>query len=224
MRQSLARDGRSDSSMTNRGMLITFEGIDGSGKSSHAGRVLDYLIEQGHPVRLVREPGETVVGEKIRTILLDRTEKMTAMTELLLYEAARAELVRTIIQPALASGEIVLADRFYDSTTAYQGYGRQLDMQMIRHLNTQASDSVVPSLTLIFDLPLAESMRRRGKEPDRLESESISFFERVANGYRQIALSDPSRCKIIDSTPSADTVFMQVQREIDRCIGSRVRV
>lgn len=210
--------------MTHRGMLITFEGIDGSGKSSHAKRALDYLIEQGHPVQLVREPGETTVGEKIRSILLDRSEKMTAMTELLLYEAARAELVRTIIQPAIAAGEIVLADRFYDSTTAYQGYGRQLDMSLIHTLNTQVSDRIVPSLTLIFDLPLSESLRRRGKEPDRLESESLSFFERVANGYRQIALEDPGRCKLIDSTPSADTVFMQVQLEIEICIGSRVRV
>ncbi len=209
---------------SDRGMLITFEGIDGSGKSSHAKRVLDYLIERGHPVQLVREPGETAVGEKIRSILLDRSEKMTAMTELLLYEAARAELVRTIIQPAIASGEIVLADRFYDSTTAYQGYGRQLDMTLIHTLNTQASDGIVPSLTLIFDLPLSESLRRRGKEPDRLESESLSFFERVANGYRQIALADPTRCKLIDSTPSADTVYMQVQEEIEICIGSRVRV
>lgn len=210
--------------MADRGMLITFEGIDGSGKSSHAGRVLDFLAEQGHPVRLVREPGETLVGEKIRSILLDRTEKMTAMTELLLYEAARAELVRTVIQPAVASGEIVLADRFFDSTTAYQGYGRQLDMKLIQYLNMQASEGMIPSLTLIFDLPLSESLRRRGKEPDRLESESLSFFERVADGYRQIALAEPVRCRIIDSTPPADTVFMQVQREIETCIGARDRV
>lgn len=166
-------------------------------------------------VRLVREPGTTPTAEAIRDLVLLSKNSIDAVAELFLYEAARADLMASQITPALQRGEIVLADRFYDSTTAYQGYGRKLDLAMVNKLNRFATGGYQPDLTLLFDLPLDIAMERRGKEPDRLEKEPRAFFERVRKGFQAIARREPRRIVVIDATASADTVFNQVKRTID---------
>lgn len=204
-----------------RGRLITFEGIDGSGKTTQLKRSAAYLRKHGCDVAVLREPGSTKVSEKIRRILLDRTLHISDTTELLLYEAARAEIADKEIKPLLARGAVVLCDRFYDSTTAYQGYGRQLDLDIVIGLHEVAVGRLRPDLTFVFDLPLTLALTRRGKNPDRLESQSLAFFRRVARGFRKIAAAEPGRVKLIDSRPDADRVFDDVVRELNRIVGIR---
>ena len=176
-----------------RGKLITFEGIDGSGKSTHLERSRKLLVRLGFKVKVLREPGSTDIAERIRRILLDKRSRMSSVTELLLYEAARADVTQKHIEPMLRAGYIVLCDRFYDSTTAYQGYGRKLDIKRVNQLNAIAVGRLKPDLTLLFDVDLATAMTRRGKKLDRLESESRTFFARVRNGYRTIARQERAR-------------------------------
>ncbi len=204
-----------------RGRLITFEGIDGSGKSTQLTRSASYLKKRGFDIAVLREPGSTKVSEKIRRILLDPTLEISDLTELLLYEAARAEIVDKQIRPLMARGTIVLCDRFYDSTTAYQGYGRKLDLDMVKRLHTVAVGSLHPDLTFVFDLPLTVALTRRGKNPDRLESQSLAFFRRVARGFREIARAEPKRVKLIDARGTVDHTFRSVVRVLDRLLGPK---
>ena len=201
---------------TYRGTLITFEGIDGCGKTTQLRKSLRFLKAQGRAVVALREPGSTPVAERIRRILLDRSSQISDVTELLLYEAARAEIVRAEIRPHLKAGRIVLCDRFYDSTTAYQGYGRKLDIAMVKRLHRVAAGDIRPNLTLVFDVDLETSYRRRGKRPDRLEAQSRAFFNRVRKGFREIAARDTRRVKLIDGTPEAEAVFEEVKRILAR--------
>jgi len=198
------------------GLFITFEGIDGCGKTTQVRRVEKYLKKCGHRVQILREPGSTRLAERIRKVLLDRRNHMTAVTELMLYEAARAELVAVEIAPLLKQGVIVLCDRFYDSTTAYQGYGRRLDIGMVKRLHTVAVGTCRPDLTLVLDLPVEAAMRRRGGQPDRLESQSQAFHKRVRSGFREIARTESRRVKLIDARASVDEVFEQVVRHLER--------
>jgi dTMP kinase len=202
-----------------RGKLITFEGIDGSGKSTHLERSRKFLIKRGFKVKVLREPGSTDIAEQIRKLLLDKKSRMTSTTELLLYEAARAEITARQIIPLLRSGQIVLCDRFYDSTTAYQGYGRKLDIDMVSGLNKLAVGSLKPDLTLLFDVELSVAMKRLGRNLDRLESESRAFFRRVRNGFLCIAATEPRRVKVIESSGDVDEVFAHVQRHLVRQFG-----
>lgn len=204
-----------------RGRLITFEGIDGSGKSTQLTRSASYLKKRGFDIAVLREPGSTKVSEKIRRILLDPTLEISDLTELLLYEAARAEIVDKQIRPLMERGTIVLCDRFYDSTTAYQGYGRKLDLDMVKRLHTVAVGSLHPDLTFVFDLPLTVALTRRGKNPDRLESQSLAFFRRVARGFREIARTEPERVKLIDARGTVDHTFRSVVRVLDRLLGPK---
>ena len=200
------------------GRLITFEGIDGCGKSTQLALTAKFLRRRGLAVARLREPGSTKVSERIRRILLDKDLHLEDITELLLYEAARAELVAKEILPLIKTGTIVLCDRFYDSTTAYQGYGRRLDLTMVTGLHKVAVGTVKPDLTFVFDLPLKTSMLRRGKNPDRLESQSRAFFTRVRKGFQEIARTEPGRVKQIDARPSPETVFAQVQPHLTRLL------
>lgn len=190
-----------------RGKFITFEGIDGCGKSTQLAKMAELLSDVGFPVVTLREPGSTRISEQIRDIVLHTKEDLTDTTELLLYEAARAELTAREIVPQLDRGAIVLCDRFYDSTTAYQGYGRGLDAVMVRKLHTVAVGSLRPDLTLVFEVPLTTAFARRGKKLDRLESQSRAFFERVRQGYHKIGLMSPRRVKLIDATGTIDETF-----------------
>lgn len=197
-------------------MFVSFEGIDGCGKTTQAILVHQFLVGLRQKVKLVREPGSTPSAERIRKILLDRRISMTDVTELLLYEAARAELTVREIRPALARGMVVLCDRFYDSTTAYQAYGRRLDIRMVRGLHRVAVGETSPDLTLLFDVDVETATKRLKGQPDRLESQSKAFFERVRKGFLEIARKERRRVKVIDASQSVEDVFSDVRKVLFR--------
>ena len=194
-----------------KGLFITFEGTEGSGKTTQISLLAERLRSMGYSVRTLREPGGTPIGEEIRHTLKHSpaNHAMTPEAELLLMNASRAQLVREVIRPALAAGEIVLCDRFYDSTTAYQGYGRQLDLQMVKSIIDVAVGDTRPDLTLLFIVPHEVSEARRvARQPtlplsikrDRMEEADQSFFARVAQGYQAIAAAEPQRVRQFDAT------------------------
>jgi dTMP kinase len=199
-----------------RGMFITFEGIDGCGKTTQLNLSYRYLKSLGYDVVRLREPGSTPVAEKIRRLLLDRNSQLADVTELLLYEAARAEITRNEIEPHLKAGRIVLCDRFYDSTTAYQGYGRGLDLSTVKRLHKLAVGDCRPDLTLVFDIPLALAGERLGRRRDRLESQPSAFHRRVREGFLRIAESEPGRVKVVGGSRSPERVFTDVKKYLDR--------
>ncbi len=198
-----------------KGYFITFEGSEGSGKSTQIPFLTERLRGFGYKVRLIREPGGTPIGEEIRHTLKHslQNEAMTAEAELLLMNASRAQLVREIIRPALAASEIVLSDRFYDSTTAYQGYGRQLDLKMVSAVIDVAVGDTRPDLTLLFQVPpevaAARLASRQSTLPfvrDRIEEADRNFFERVAKGYSAIAAAEPKRIKTLDASGTIESI------------------
>ena len=191
------------------GLFISFEGTEGSGKSTQVSLLAEHLRFEGYTVRTIREPGGTPIGEEIRHTLKHSADNaaMTAETELLLMNASRAQLVREVIRPALADGEIVICDRFYDSTIAYQGYGRQLELNMVKSIIDVAVGETRPDITLLFVVPhevTAERLlKRQSTLPfmrDRIEEADRSFFERVAKGYQDIAMAEPQRIRQIDAS------------------------
>lgn len=199
-----------------QGLFITVEGIDGCGKSTQATLIAAALEAAGHDVLRLREPGGVKISEQIREILLDPANaEMGDVCELLLYEAARAQLVHQVIRPALAAGKTVVCDRFYDSTTAYQAFADGLDRNMVSQANELAVDGCRPDLTLVFDLPVEDALRRRsGREAeDRLELKGLEFQERVAAGFRAVAADEPDRVKLIDAGESIAEVFSGVAAE-----------
>lgn len=203
--------------MSSRGLFITVEGIDGCGKSTQARLIAAALEAAGHDVLRLREPGGVKISEQIRAILLDPANaEMGDVCELLLYEAARAQLVHQVIRPALAAGKTVVCDRFYDSTTAYQAFADGLDRNMVSQANELAVDGCRPDLTLVFDLPVEDALRRRsGREAeDRLELKGMEFQERVAAGFRAVAADEPDRVKLIDAGESIAEVFSGVAAEL----------
>ena len=203
--------------MSSRGLFITVEGIDGCGKSTQATLIAAALEAAGRDVLRLREPGGVKISEQIRAILLDPANaEMGDVCELLLYEAARAQLVHQVIRPALAAGKTVVCDRFYDSTTAYQAFADGLDRNMVSQANELAVDGCRPDLTLVFDLPVEDALRRRsGREAeDRLELKGLEFQERVAAGFRAVAADEPDRVKLIDAGESIDEVFFSVVVEL----------
>lgn len=208
-------------------MFITFEGIDLSGKSTQAEMLVAKLREVPvggsgirRKIRVLREPGGTAISERLREILLDRKNlEMSPWAELFLFSAARAQLVTEVIRPALAGGEIVVCDRFYDSTTAYQGYGRGLDLDTIQHINAAATGGTNPHLTIFVDIPVEEIERRRISAQlgsDRMESAGRAFFERVRNGYLEIVRREPARVVSVDGTASVEQVHQNVWRAVAR--------
>lgn len=203
--------------MSSRGLFITVEGIDGCGKSTQARLIAAALEAAGHDVLRLREPGGVKISEQIRAILLDPANaEMGDVCELLLYEAARAQLVHQVVRPALAAGKTVVCDRFYDSTTAYQAFADGLDRNMVSQANELAVDGCRPDLTLVFDLPVEDALRRRsGREAeDRLELKGLEFQERVAAGFRAVAVDEPDRVKLIDAGGSIAEVFSGVAAEL----------
>ncbi|GHV11743.1 thymidylate kinase [Fibrobacterales bacterium] len=187
--------------------FFCLEGIDGSGKSTQISALEKFWTEKGIRVVKIREPGGTKIGEQIRSVLLDteHKDKMSDIAELLLYNAARAQLIKEVIKPALESGCTVLADRFAYSTLAYQGYGRGLDIAMIKDLLKIACGDCFPTKTFILDIPVEVSRARQFADKertgaDRMEQEKNDFFERVRNGYRKIAEENKDNCTLIDAT------------------------
>ena len=201
-----------------KGHFITVEGIDGVGKSTQAALIEAVLDSAGYDVLRLREPGGVKISEQIRAILLDPANgEMGDVCELLLYEAARAQLVHQVIKPALAAGKTVICDRFYDSTTAYQAFADGLDRDMVSQANELAVDGCRPDLTLVFDLPVDEAHRRRSTRTgaeDRLELKGSEFQQKVAEGFRAVAEDDPARVKLIDAGGSIDEVFSSVVDEL----------
>lgn len=201
-----------------KGLFITVEGVDGCGKSTQAALIAAALGAAGHDVLRLREPGGVKISEQIRAILLDPANgEMGDVCELLLYEAARAQLVHQVIKPALAAGKTVVCDRFYDSTTAYQAFADGLDRGMVSQANELAVDGCRPDLTLAFDLPVDEAHRRRSTRTgaeDRLELKGSEFQQKVAEGFRAVAEDDPARVKLIDAGGSVDEVFSSVVDEL----------
>jgi dTMP kinase len=206
-----------------KGVFITFEGTEGSGKSTQISLLAERLRELRYTVRTLREPGGTPIGEEIRHTLKHSKDNaaMTAEAELLLMNASRAQLVREIIRPALAAGEVVLSDRFYDSTTAYQGYGRQLDLKMVRAIIDVAVGETRPDLTLLLLVsPEVSEQRRLARQAtmpfvrDRIEEADRSFFERVAKGYDALAAAEPRRIKPIPAAADIQTLRSTIWKEV----------
>ncbi|MBM3127888.1 MAG: dTMP kinase [Chloroflexi bacterium] len=193
-------------------LFITFEGPDGSGKSTQARLLVESLHAQGLPALLTREPGGTEIGEQIRNVILStRNRAMQDQAEVLLFSAARAQIVAALIRPALAAGKIVICDRFYDSTLAYQGYGLGLDLDALRAITRFATGGLVPDLTFYVDVPVEIGLARRQRgETNRLDQKEVAYHTRVRNGYLELARAEPQRFIVIDGTRAID----QVQQEI----------
>lgn len=193
-----------------RGLFITLEGQDGSGKSSVIAPLSQALRAHGHEVVITREPGGTELAEQLRALLLG--SGMDPMTELLLATAARRDHIRGVIAPALQRGAVVLCDRFIDSTVAYQGFGRGLAKDHIRSLHKLCCEDLEPDLTFLFHVSAEEALRRRShaRSPDRFEAEDREFFDRVNEGYASIAMENPHRVALVDSGQSKDQVIAQV--------------
>jgi dTMP kinase len=199
-----------------RGLFITFEGLDGCGKSTQMELLAESLRERGYVVLLTREPGGTPLGEAVRDLLLDpRYHGMSARAEALLYAAARAHLVEQVIRPALQDGQVVLCDRYLDSSLAYQGYGRSLGTDDIVTLNVWATECLFPDLTLLLDLDDSLRSSRLAAVPDRLEAEDDEFHGRVAEGYRLLATLHPHRIRKIDADGTEAEVQARVRAAIE---------
>lgn len=205
-----------------RGFLLTVEGVDGSGKSTQIRRLTSHLRRSGRTVTLVREPGGTRLAERIRRLLLDfRSADLARSAELFLYLAARGQLFAEVIAPALGRGEVVVCDRFTDSTLAYQGGGRGFPEKLLGTLNDLTTTNRRPDLTLLLDLPLAVSNRRKGRVADRLESEKGQFYRRVQKSYRQIARKEPGRVVVIDASRDRAAVWQSIREATERSLKIR---
>ncbi len=199
-----------------KGLFITFEGIDGCGKSTQLALLKEEFTNKGIKFIEVREPGGTAVGEKIRTILLDRkNDSMTRMAELLLFEAARAQITEEVIVPALESGVNVICDRFYDSTTAYQGYANKMGRDLTDFLNLKATNDVSPDITILLDIDPKTAYERRASrgEEDRIEMMGLSYQEVVREGYLELAKSE-DRIKVIDADRTPEVIYEEIRNLI----------
>ena len=198
------------------GKFISFEGSEGSGKSTQIARLIRRLEQSGRAVVATREPGGTATGEQIRNIVIHNHggDEMCPEAELLLYTAARAQVVREIIAPALARGAVVVSDRFLDSSTVYQGIARDLPQELVEQVNRFAVGQVLPHLTVLIDVPtevsLARLQRRATDLPDRMERETAAFFRKVREGYLRVAQQHPARIVVFDGTQSADTLEQEI--------------
>lgn len=206
-------------------VFVTFEGIEGSGKSTHLRRLAAHLCARGLRVVETREPGGTAAGERVRALLLGaEAVPLTPLAELFLYCADRAQHVREVVAPALAAGDVVLCDRFSDSTIAYQGYGRGLDLDRLRALDAQAREGTAPTLTFLFDCPVAEGLARaraRNGAGDRFEREELAFHERVRRGFHELARAEPDRFRILDTSAPLEDVHAAVVAETEKRLACR---
>jgi dTMP kinase len=203
-------------------MFITLEGPEGSGKTSHIPHLVEYLREKGYTVFPTREPGGTSIGEQIREVIHDlKNVEMHPRTETLLYQAARAQIVEQVIQPRLKAGGIVISDRYYDSTIAYQGYGHQQDLNQVRALVKYATGGLTPDLTVLLDVDVEEGLRRKKKDDEwnRLDAYTVEFHQRVRAGYLEMVRQEPERWVVID----AGKDWSAVQEELRRVVTGRLK-
>jgi len=190
-------------------MFITLEGPEGSGKTSHIPYLVEYLRDKGYTVFPTREPGGTSIGEQIREVIHDlKNVEMHPRTETLLYQAARAQIVEQVIKPRLANGEVVISDRYYDSTIAYQGYGHQQDLDHVRALVRYATGGLVPDLTVLLDVDVEEGLRRKKKDNEwnRLDAYTVEFHQRVRAGYLEMIKQEPNRWVVVDASQTWENV------------------
>ena len=190
-----------------KGLFITFEGADGSGKTTQLNKIKNFLEEKGFDVVVTREPGSLELGQKIRNILLHYDGVVADRCEIFLFLADRAQHVETFIKPAIEEGKIVLCDRHTDSTIAYQGYGREQDIELLKKLNEIAVNGLKPDLTMLFDVSTETAQERVGNEKDRMESIGIEFHRKVRNGYLELLKENSDRIKLINANNSIETVF-----------------
>ena len=206
------------------GLFISFEGIDGVGKSTQADLMQNYLAERGLEVLRTFEPGGTELGQEIRHLLLHRSGEVSSRSEALLYAADRAHHVASKIVPALESGQVVITDRFLDSSIAYQGAGRELDLKEVRDLSLWAVGNLLPDLTVLLDLDASQASARRnqtGVEPDRLEREKIGFFEAARNSYLELAKAEPKRFHVVDASQDPQTIWAEIRKRLDQLLESK---
>jgi len=200
-------------------MFITLEGPEGSGKTSHIPYLVEYFREKGHIVFPTREPGGTSISEQIRDILHDlKNAEMHPRTETLLYQAARAQIVEQVIKPRLADGEIVISDRYYDSTIAYQGYGHQQDLEQVRALVKYATGGLDPDLTILLDLDVEVGLNRKkknGLEWNRMDAHEVTFYERVRAGYMEMVKQEPNRWIVVNSEQKWESVQEELRKVIE---------
>src|SRR4030043_1684538 len=210
--------------------FITFEGVEGSGKTTQIQRLKKYFAQKGIHCKVTREPGGCSIGERIRKILLNPDHReMIPATELLLYEAARAQHVIEVIKPFIEKEGVVLCDRFIDATLAYQGYGRGLDLKWIQRLNRLASQGIKPDVTFLLDCPsdvglkraIKRNRRLKKEKEGRFEREKVQFHHRVRRGYLSIAKKDPHRVKVIDTRQGEDKVFEKIRQAVDDLLGGK---
>ena len=202
-----------------KGYFITFEGAEGSGKSTQIRNAVAFLKKKGRSVVMLREPGGTRISEAIRAVLLDKNLKeMTPVTELLLYLAARAQIVREMILPALGKGKVVICDRFEDSTRAYQGFGRKLSLKAIEQAGQMVRGDLKPDLTFVLDIDIAQGLKRGGRH-DRIEREAFSFHRRVRQGFLKLARKNPRRMTVLDTSKPLEWVSQRVRERLERVFG-----
>lgn len=201
-----------------KGLFITLEGADGCGKTTQLNLLKESLTSRGYEIVVTREPGGKGLGEKLREILLNYDGEVSDRCEAFLYLADRAQNIDTIIKPAINSGKIVLCDRHTDSSVAYQGYGREQNIDNINMLNGLAVNGVHPDLTIVFDIDTETSMARVGAEKDRLESAGIEFHKRVRNGYLEIAKKNPQRIKVVDASQTIEDVQRDVIKIVEEVL------
>ena len=197
-----------------KGLFITFEGADGSGKTTQLNNIKTFLNEKGFDVVVTREPGSLELGQKIRNILLHYDGVVADRCEIFLFLADRAQHVETFIKPAIDEGKIVICDRHTDSTIAYQGYGREQDIELLKSLNEIAVNGLKPDLTMLFDVSTETAQQRVGNEKDRMESIGIEFHRKVRNGYLELLKENPDRIKLINANNSIETVFEDAKKII----------
>jgi dTMP kinase len=198
-------------------MFITLEGPEGSGKTSHIPHLVQYLREMGHVVFPTREPGGTSIGEQIREVIHDlKNVEMHPRTETLLYQAARAQIVEEVFKPRLKAGEIVISDRYYDSTIAYQGYGHQQDLEQVRALVKYATGGLVPDLTVLLDVDVEEGLRRKKKDNEwnRLDAYTVEFHQRVHAGYLEMVKTEPERWVVVNAGQKWEVVQGELRQVI----------
>ena len=203
-------------------MFITLEGPEGSGKTSHIPHLVEFLREKGHTVFPTREPGGTSISEQIRDVLHDmKNAEMHARTETLLYQAARAQIVEQVIKPRLADGEVVISDRYYDSTIAYQGYGHQQNLDEIRALVKYATGGLTPDLTILLDLDVEVGLGRKKKDNEwnRLDAYTVEFHRRVRAGYQEMVKAEPQRWAVVNSEQAWDSVQAELRQVILEKLG-----